>query len=295
MEPSPIAIGPGAFDILRISMEKKEQDSMKKHRGVFLALGLAALMGLMASEARAATMTLTVYAGSGTGGAVLYTTGVGGGTQTANFDGGAITTAIQGAGYTAYTFSNVGAQSNNTGSLTNAFINMNGGLSVVPGVTGGVGGNGGANSQITVVVREDGFLNPASGMGNALNVQGSANYVNTAGDSTSTPMGTLLAPSSAPTYTQTVTGPTLTTSITSPLASVALGAYDTPFSLLDIMVLSLSPGVGTSVDHPGTNTFTNKVYVSAVIPEPASIVMMLTGMPLPLVVMGLLRRRRAAA
>jgi hypothetical protein len=31
------------------------------------------------------------------------------------------------------------------------------------------------------------------------------------------------------------------------------------------------------------------------IPEPASLVMMLTGMPLPLVVLGLLRRRRAAA
>jgi hypothetical protein len=34
-------------------------------------------------------------------------------------------------------------------------------------------------------------------------------------------------------------------------------------------------------------------FVSA-IPEPASLVMMLTGMPLPLVVLGLLRRRRAA-
>jgi hypothetical protein len=289
MEPGPIASGPGAFDILRISMEKKEQYSMKKHRGVFLALGLAALMGLMASEAGAATMTLSVYAGSGTGGTLLFHTGVGGGTQSAQFDGGAITTAIQGAGYGAYTFSGISAASNNTGTLTNAFINMNGGLAVIPGVTGGVGGNGGANSPITVVVREDGFLNPASGTGNTLNTQGSANYVNTANDSFSTPIGGLLTPDT------TVTGTTLMTSTTSPLASKPLGVYSSPFSLLDIMVLSLSPGTGTSSTNPGTNTFTNKVFVTAAVPEPASIVMMLTGMPLPLVVLGILRRRRAAA
>jgi hypothetical protein len=37
------------------------------------------------------------------------------------------------------------------------------------------------------------------------------------------------------------------------------------------------------------------VTSTTVIPEPASLILMLTGMPLPLVVMGLIRRRRAAA
>ena len=46
----------------------------------------------------------------------------------------------------------------------------------------------------------------------------------------------------------------------------------------------------------GSNQFSVAARFNAnAVPEPASIIMMLTGMPLPLVVMGLLRRRRAAA
>jgi hypothetical protein len=55
-------------------------------------------------------------------------------------------------------------------------------------------------------------------------------------------------------------------------------------------VLSVDPATAAG----GSVGFTNKVTVTG-IPEPASVVMMLTGMPLPLVVLGLLRRRRAAA
>ena len=57
---------------------------MSKHRVFLLALGLTAMMGLMASQARAETMTLTVYAGSGTGGAVVYTTTGGANSVTAD-------------------------------------------------------------------------------------------------------------------------------------------------------------------------------------------------------------------
>jgi hypothetical protein len=48
-----------------------------------------------------------------------------------------------------------------------------------------------------------------------------------------------------------------------------------------------TPGTGT------TDQFAVAATLSAV-PEPASLILMLTGLPLPLVVVGLLRRRAAA-
>ena len=44
-------------------MEKKELVSMMKHRGLILALGLTALLGLSAHETHAANMTLEVVYG----------------------------------------------------------------------------------------------------------------------------------------------------------------------------------------------------------------------------------------
>ena len=45
-----------------------------------------------------------------------------------------------------------------------------------------------------------------------------------------------------------------------------------------------------------TDGFTGSVRVTGTaVPEPASMVMFMTGMPLPLVLVGLLRRRRRAA
>lgn len=253
---------------------------MKKHRGLFLAMGLAALMGLVASEARAESLTLTVYAGSGTSGAVIYTES--GGTMTAQFNASALTTALGGAGFSAYTFSAVGASSNNPGSASSAFINVNGGLTV--------GAGSGADSPITVVVSETGFMAPASLSGNSLNGFVTANFQNDTGSSAS--QSGNFVDSTTPTPVSVSTTPlTLTSSGSGPLASQTIGPYVTPFTLSTESVISLSP---SSSNTAGSLSFTNKVFVSA-IPEPASIVMMLTGLPLPLVVMGLLRRRRAAA
>jgi hypothetical protein len=275
-------------------MEKKELDSMKKQRGLFLAMGLAALMGLMASEAHAANLVLTVYAGSGTGGAVIFGP-QNGGTQSLNGDVGTLNTNLATAGYGAYSFSSLGASSNNPGTTTNGFILVTGNMSVAAGMTGGVGGTQGADSPITIVVTESGFFSPASATGNQLTDVGQSNYVNTATDSTTMDTGTFNTSPSTPTFTLTSpAGPVFPGQ--SGNESVTLGAYTTPYSLTSESVISLSPGVGASSTNPASLGFSNKVLVvSAAVPEPASIVMMLTGMPLPLVVMGLLRRRRGAA
>jgi hypothetical protein len=262
-------------------MEKKELVSMKKHRGLFLAMGLAALMGLVASEARAETLNLTVYAGSGTTGTVIYTET--GGVTAAQFSASALTTALGGAGFSAYTFSNIGASSNNPGSATNAFINTSGVMTVGSGT--------GADTPITVVVSETGFMAPGSISGNTLNGFVTANFLNDTTSSAS--QNGTFADSSSPAVTA-ATGPlNLTTSGSGAPTSATLGAYVTPFTLTTESVISVSPASSTTT---GTFSFTNKVFVTStgVIPEPASIVMMLTGMPLPLVMMGLLRRRRAA-
>jgi len=243
----------------------------------------------MAGEARAANLVLTVYAGAGTSGTVIYTQN--GGTQSLNGDAGALTTALAAHGFSAYSFSNIGASSNNPGDTTNGYILASGNMQVGTGT--------GANTPITIVVSEGGFFSPASATGNMLHDVGQSNYVNTATDSTTKDTGTFM--SSSPTVN--VSTPSFT--LTSPAgpvfpgqqgsASTSLPAYSTPYTLVSQSIISLSPGTGATANNPASLGFSNKVLVTAAVPEPASIVMMLTGMPLPLVVMGLLRRRRRAA
>jgi hypothetical protein len=83
--------------------------------------------------------------------------------------------------------------------------------------------------------------------------------------------------------------------LTSPsTTTIATAAYKTPFSLTDVVTLTITGnGSGTI---PATNQFEASATIkAAAIPEPASIVMFLTGMPVPLVILGILRRRKALA
>jgi len=73
--------------------------------------------------------------------------------------------------------------------------------------------------------------------------------------------------------------------------STIVSPYVIPYALTNLI----------SVDITGTGSANNSVVQAnsattlASVPEPASMVVLLTGMPLPLVVVGLLRRRRRAA
>jgi hypothetical protein len=71
--------------------------------------------------------------------------------------------------------------------------------------------------------------------------------------------------------------------------STTFSPYATPYALTNQIILHIT-GTGNSnnsiVGFQGSTTITS-------VPEPASLVMMLTGMPVPLMVLGMLRRRKA--
>jgi len=257
---------------------------MSRLRGLCFSLGLAAMTGLMASEARAETLTLSVFAGTDTTAPAIYS--IVGGSTAVTADTGILNGNLSAAGFGAYSFSNLGGSSNNpgstmTGPLGGAFILTSGNLIVTPGGSG-------ESTPITVVLTEGGFVLPMSSP--SLKETGTVNFAGATGSLDST--GVLTDATSA---TTTVSIPTLTETSDPPSASASTvpGAFVTPFSLDSQTTLVLDSATALN----GSNGFSQKLQVvaSGVIPEPASLVMMLTGMPLPLVVLGLLRRRRAAA
>jgi hypothetical protein len=251
---------------------------MRKHCGFLSILGLTAMMGLMAGQARAETMTLTVYAGSGTSGAVVYTTTGSANAVTADTSTapGNLNDSLAAAGLGAYTFGNLGGSSDQTASATlSQHILVTGGMTVTPG---GVG----ESTPFTIVVSEGGFTQPP--LGKTLSDAAAASFGGSTGSDANT--GTYSGPPPLSVSPSTLTDTTPPTST----ASSPITTYVIPYTLLSETVITLDAAASSA---PGTLTFTNQVTITGV-PEPASVVMMLTGIPLPLVVLGLLRRRAAA-
>jgi len=261
-------------------MEKKELDSMSKLRGLFFSLGFAAMTGLMAGGAQAETLTLSVFAGTNTSATPIYS--VTGGANSVTAVVGTLNSDLAGAGFGAYSFSTLGGSSNQPGSTTDgAFVLASGNLTVTPGGTG-------EGQQITVVLTEGGFTLP--GGSTTLSDRSQSNPVGVSASSQASE-GVFTPATGSPVI---ATAPTLGTTGGDVTGTHAIGAYTTPFSLESQTTLSLT---GTSGAGNGSTGFSQRITVGpgAVVPEPASLVMMLTGMPLPLVVLGLLRRRRATA
>jgi hypothetical protein len=234
----------------------------------------------MASEARAESLTLSVFAGTDTTAPAIYS--IIGGANSVTADTSILNPALAGAGFGAYSFDVLGGSSNNPGSTqigVGAFILTTGILKVSSGGSG-------EGTPITVTLTEGGFTLPSNGP--TLSDTATANI---GGASSASQASTGTFTDAAASTVSTPTG--MLTSSGSTTTSSPLGAYVTPFTLDSQTTLSLVSASSNPL-LPGANGFTQLVSVTA-IPEPASLVMMLTGMPLPLVVMGLLRRRRAAA
>jgi hypothetical protein len=257
-------------------MEKKELYSMKKLRGVTLAMGVAALIGLAAPEARAGNLTMVISWGANAL-TIDAASPLANPDSTANFlDVNTAAVNAQLAATSAITLSGLTARSNNPGQAdpTGATLQEQGTATVTgTGIT-----------TITIATFQTQFTIPA-GAG-TLSSSSTANYTNSN-------VGASTAASSS--YNTTLLTPTLTynyTGATNPQAfsgnnSIAVGAPTSPYTLDNSATISLTAG---------SNQFSVAArYNAAAVPEPASIILMLTGMPLPLVVMGLLRRRRAAA
>jgi hypothetical protein len=247
---------------------------MKKHRGIFLALGLAALLGLSASEARAENVTL-VLSWTGHSLTIDFTSPfaqVGSTPDLLTVDTGVLN-AFLAANGSDYSFSDLGASSNNPGAASGSILRETG--------TAILSGTGGDNT-ITVHAFQDSFTSP-SGPG-SLQSTSTANFTNV-------PTGTSTSNSS---LDATTTAPIVYSSTGLPLNSHSgnnsVGATGAPagYTLDDTSIIALTGGSTASDQFTVAAKFT-----TSGVPEPASLVMMLIGMPLPLAVVGLLRRRGA--
>jgi len=229
-----------------------------------------ALSGFMANRAEAGSITLSIDLG----GTVLVSEVSTAPDQTVEFTASDIASAnadLIAAG-SAYRLSGLSANSNFTGGAT-GFLQITGQVSI--------GAVGNTTLALSLDATQGGFLAPVGPSGTAT-TSSSANY---AGSATGTT-----------TYTGDFQGAVLPSPITfsgtgsSTSAPVGIGSVPSGYSLSSHYVLNLGDVQTASVGVVGTTTVT-----AAAVPEPASIVMLLTGLPMPLVFMGLLRRRKAKA
>jgi len=260
-------------------MEKKDVHSMKKtHHRFILGLGLTALFGLSTPDANAGPMSLTVLLN----GTPIYN--VTGGNQSVSANIASLNAAL---GSSGYTFASLSGASNFPGTIgaTGGYISDAGNVSLAATGTGG---------SLEIIVNQSGFTAPASGASNTLFSAETSNYSGTTTASNQTYAGNFTSGAvteTTPTLTQTSNGTAADSHATG--NSVGVPTYVTSYGLTSTTVIDLHVGATSRAN----NVFTGKTSVVATgtVPEPASLVMMVTGMPLPLVVMGLLRRRRAAA
>jgi len=240
---------------------------MARHRRLFLGFALSALVGLMGNPAQAGPITYSVDLG----GTTIYG-------PVTTVDIGTINTDLAHAG-SIYRFSTSG------GSALAATSNFSGGTSAFLQTTAQVIIVAGTNtSSLSIDVTQSGFLSP-TGINGTLTSSASGTYVNMTGTSTYTSdfQGTNATPLA---FTLGGTG---SYSTPNPPPSVSIGAVPSGYELSNHLVLNAAGSpVGASIGLSG-----EAIVNASAIPEPASVVMLLTGMPLPLaMVFGLIRRRR---
>lgn len=265
---------------------------MPKHRRLFMSLALGALVGLMASESRAETITLTITAN----GTPFVITNIpiptGAPAALVNPPTSATSLSINTgnlnlllAGVSNYQFTELGVTSNWSGTsdlVAGAFLKIGGTLVLPAGLAPDA-------VPLTISATEDNYLLPVGPSG-TLTTTANANYAGAAAGSNQTAnTGSFNA------TTLTTSDLPLTAGNPNPraAASMGVGAVAAGFTLDTSVALNL---VAASAGSNAANTFAVTATVTAAVPEPASMVVMLTGMPLPLAVVGfLLRRRRAVA
>jgi hypothetical protein len=253
---------------------------MRKHRGVVLVLGVAALLGLMASEGRAAgVIHMTIDLGGGT--TINVDTFRSGGSAT---DYGTVNLQLLNAALaadgSAYQFTGLGGGSNNPGTAAQGQLNLNGGIEIVAGTTG--------NTTLTITETEDSFTNPSGANGN-LKSSSSATFANQVAGSGQTAMSSYNAISTSP-YAVNSTG--LPPNSPGNSTSLSVDASVIPYSLNNVLSFGLVPQSDLTVTDQFGLTAT---LTATTIPEPSSVAIMLTSMPVGIVLMGYFRRRRAAA
>jgi hypothetical protein len=245
----------------------KELLSMQRHRGLLLGSAMAALLGFMGSQAQAATVTISVDLG----GTVIYST-----SGAVNIT--ALNTDLKNAG-SAYQFATNGlTASSQLQSDGEVALTTTGSIIILA--------TGSTTPTLSIDVVATGILAPV-GSGGTLASSASGTYSGVS-SGTTTFTGDYQGTTLTPAIVGTASGGT--TSYGSTNAVQSIGTVPSGYSLSNHFVIGLSQNVG------GTEGLSGSVIVSTVVPEPSSVVMLLTGMPLPLaMVFGLIRRRRAMA
>jgi len=246
----------------------KELLRMHRHRAFFFGTAMALVLGFMANQAQAATVTITVDLG----GVPIYST-----TGAVNIT--ALNTDLANAG-SAYRFQPNGLTATATGDAVSAGLSTAGTVTVVS--------TGSTADKLSVDVVETGILSPTG----PASLGGSASDTYTQVPSGSTSFyGDFNTTTVTPTFILAASG---TNGGGTTFPPQDIGTVSSGYSLSNHFIIDLSPG--TAATH-GTDSFSGGVVLTTgTVPEPASVVMLLTGMPLPLaIVFGLIRRRRAEA
>jgi len=251
---------------------------MLTHRRLFLSLALSALVGLITtSGARAETISMTISLG---GGATFLVDAVATATATTyvvDAPGLAAVNSFLTTNGSEYQFVGLGGSSNFPGNA------MQGNLVVTGEIHSAVGG--GADAVLKLTQTEADFTSPTGPTGTLLS--------SSTGNFTNQPAGKGHTASSAFNATSTPTYNVFSSGVgvngQAGAGSAAIAPVSTLYTLRNVLTFGL--------DHAGTvNDIVDSFGITATIavPEPVSLVTMLLGIPLPVIVLGLLRRRRLA-
>lgn len=251
---------------------------MKKHRGLFLAFGLLGLLGMLPQAADAGTITMTI---SWSGGSITIKPGssfaqTGSNNTQLTVNTTALNNTLKTDGVNL-SFSGLNASTQN-GSLAYPTSGL-----LTEGGTAAFAANGGSINTVTISTVLSGFTAP-TGTGSVdssttVNMQ-QTNKGDSQGASTSYNGSTV---TTFPTYVST--GPQ-NQAPGIPTVIKGVGTVASGYELDNSATIKLTAG---------QDQFSVATQLTGQsVPEPASIILMLTSMPLPLVVMGLIRRRRRA-
>jgi len=249
---------------------------MRRHQRLMLSLALSFLVGVIATEAQAAPITMTIDV---TGGSFLVDLVATSTPTTYNVDApglAALNAFLLGAG-SEYQFVSLGGSSNFPGNASLGNLVLTGEIHSAVG--------GGPDSFLKITESEDSFTSPtgpsgtldSSSTGNfTLQPAGGGHTASSAFNATSTPSYAVLSSGVA------VNGQ-------AGAASVGVAPVSTLYTLTNVITFGLAAaGANDVIDSFGvTATIT-------AVPEPSSSVMLLMGLPVPLVLAGLLRRYRRA-
>jgi len=243
-----------------------------------LSLALSFLVGVIATEAQAAPITMTIDT---TGGSFLVDLVATSTPTTYNVDApglAALNAFLLGVG-SEYQFVSLSGSSNFPGNASLGNLVLTGEIHSAVG--------GGPDAFLKITESEDSFTSP-TGPSGTLDSSSTGNF-------TLQPAGGGHTASSAFNATSTPTYAVLSSGLAvngqAGAASVGVAPVSTLYTLTNVITFGLAAaGANDVIDSFGVTA----TITATAVPEPSSSVMLLMGLPVPLVLAGLLRRYRRA-